>query len=410
MQIDRARRPAIAIGGDLSALSVTRSLSRAGIPVYLLNRSNAPARCTRLGHWFAGLETPRDWRQFLLGSRSDDLAGAVILACSDEAIEMVIDNWDALSAKFILEECPPGVRRGLLDKLFSYERAKEGGFAVPEFVVANSPRDIELVEQRCRFPVVLKPRLSHDSMKIGQKYLRANDRSELSAQLARLAHLGVPVVMMEFIPGSDDQSHSYYTYMDEDGTPLVNFTKSLLRRHPVNQGIATYHTTEWNEEVAELGLRFFRHVGLRGLGHVEFKRDARDGKLKIIEANARFTGANVLIRRCGIDLALITYNRLTRRPQELPKSYSNGLVMWHPLEDIQAFAELRKRGEINWGTWLRDISRTDQLPYFDWRDPAPSLAACTWKGLRTLRYALAGLVKSSTDAAAWNANADADSR
>lgn len=391
MEVNRAPRPAILVGGNVNALSVTRSLAWAGIPVYLLNRANVPARCSRLGRWLAGLETPHEWRRFLLGSGSDYLAGAVVLACSDEAIEVVTDNWPELASKFILEECSPLVRRRLLDKFCTYEIAREVGIPVPRFWLASSDRGLDVVDEECRYPVILKPRLSHNSIKIGRKYARADNRSQLIAEHARLAHLGVPVVIMEFIPGNDDNSHSYYTYMDEDGTPLVNFTKSLLRRHPLNQGNATYHTTQWNPEVAELGLRFFRRVGLRGIGHVEFKRDPRDQKLKIIEVNARFTGANPLINKCGIDLALITYNRLTGRPQSYPETYKTGLVMWHPLEDFQAFVALRSRREITFLEWVREISRTDQLPYFDWRDPSPSIAACTWKSLRGFKYMLARL-------------------
>ena len=45
------------------------------------------------------------------------------------------------------------------------------------------------------------------------------------------------------------------------------------------------------------------------MGNVEFKRDTRDGRLKLIECNHRFTAANELVRRAGIDLARIAYDR-----------------------------------------------------------------------------------------------------
>jgi D-aspartate ligase len=411
MKIDGSLRAAIILGGDQNALSVTRNLSEAGIPVYLLNRRDIPARYSRRGRWIAvqgGSDTPQDWRRYLLGGSSDHLAGAVLLACSDDAIELVVDNWQALSAKFRLEECPPQVRRGLLDKLSTYESAREAKIPVPRFWCVRSRFDLATVAQRCCFPVILKPRLSHHSTKIGRKYARADNKSALATEYTRLARLGVPVVMMEFIPGSDDNSHSYYTYMDETGMPLVNFTKSLLRRYPVNQGIATYHTTEWNPEVAELGIRFFRHVGLRGLGHVEFKRDVRDGQFKIIEANARFTGAHALIAASGIDLALLTYNRLIGRSQNPPKTYRTGMVMWHPLEDLQAFLELRKQHEITWSGWIHDISRTNKLPYFDWRDPGPSIASVAGKSSRFLGYLLANIGNRTAMTEASGAGVDVD--
>jgi hypothetical protein len=82
--------------------------------------------------------------------------------------------------------------------------------------------------------------------------------------------------------------------------------------------------------------------------------------------------------------------------------------MWHPLEDIQAFVELRRRGEITWSAWLRDIGRTDKLPYFDWRDPAPSIAAVSWKGVRFSKQLLARLRRRSALAEPAVGRVDAD--
>jgi D-aspartate ligase len=85
---------------------------------------------------------------------------------------------------------------------------------------------------------------------------------------------GHPMLVTEYVPGPDDQYRSYYTYLDHEGEPLVHFTKRKLRQYPTHFGLGSYHLTEWNPEVAELGLRFARGAGLRGLVNVEFKRDA----------------------------------------------------------------------------------------------------------------------------------------
>ena len=190
----------------------------------------------------------------------------------------------------------------------------------------------------------------------------------------RCEDLNIPVVAMEFIPGGDDRNCSYYTYIDETGTPLVHFTKRLLRRHPTNKGDASYHITDWNPEVAEKGLRLFQHVGLRGLGNVEFKRDPRDGELKLIEINARYTNGNALVTRSGIDLALLSYGQLTGRHYQVPHSYGLNLVMLDPLADFLAFRKLYANGELTLSQWLRQVMRADiTTPNFDWRDPLPAL-------------------------------------
>ena len=377
MRYETVMRPTvIVVGGDENALSVARSLAPAGIRVHLLNRRHRPAGYSRQARSIAldgDASGPADWARFLTSSASDWLAGAVLLTCSDEAIELVLDNWQALAAKFRLEICPPAVRRALLDKLDTYRIAAGAGVPVPGFWIAEDAADLERITGEARFPLLVKPRLSHHSLKIGRKHIRADTPSELAAAFVRVAALGIPAVVMEFIPGGDDRLCSYYTYIDADGRPLLHFTKRHPRRYPMNLGRATFHETTWNPEAAELGERFFRHAGLRGLGNIEFKRDDRDGRLKIIEANARFTASNALAERCGLNLALIVHAGLTGTPPPVPLDYPKGMTMWFPLEDVLAFLQLRREGQMTWTAWLRSVCRASVLPYFRADDPLPSV-------------------------------------
>ena len=146
-------------------------------------------------------------------------------------------------------------------------------------------------------------------------------------------------------------------------------------------GGACYHATTWDPEVMELGLRFFRHVGLRGLGNVEFKRDPRDGRLKLIECNARFTAANCLVAASGLDLAAFVYERAIGGEPVLPASYRRGLRLWWPWEDFHAFRQLQQRGELGFGAWLAGVARPQTFPYFAWDDPMPSLVT-EWNRIR----------------------------
>ena len=145
---------------------------------------------------------------------------------------------------------------------------------------------------------MLKPLYAHQFKKIFEgKYLMARDFDELLAAYRQASEHGVEVVLLEVIPGPDDLLCSYYTYLDENGAPQFHFTKRIIRRYPEREGFGCYHITDWNPEVRDLGLRLFRHAGLKGVANVEFKRDPRDGRLKLIECNARFTAANGLLDR-----------------------------------------------------------------------------------------------------------------
>lgn len=370
---------AIVLDGTQHALSVARNLVRRGVTVYALTGPREGVRFSRHVRWLRLTDgsPPRSWERFLLGSDSDYLAGSVLLACSDEAINLIARNAEQLSRKFRIEEGDPDTRLCLLDKFRTYQTADAAGVPTVPYELVESFSQIKSVAERFRFPVIIKPLYSPDAAVLGGKFIMARNREELFDKARCLdfstKNLGARVLVMEFIPGGDDLLCSYYTYMDENGTPLVEFTKRLLRRSPMHTGIACYHVTDWNPEVAALGRRFFQHVKLRGIGNIEFKRDLRDGKLKVIETNARFTAGDPIVSKSGIDFAAITYNRLTHRPVSVTRDYKVGLVFWLPAEDIRAFFQLRALGQITILQWLGSIVRAHKLPYFAWRDPMPSI-------------------------------------
>lgn len=392
------RPAAIVIDGTYNNLSVARSLTRKGIKVYVLCDANEPVRYSRGVMWLRMSDggSPATWQKFLLGPESDYLGGAVLLACSDPAIKLIAQNSEALSRKFLIEEGEPETRLCLLDKLQTYYRAREAGVPTVDFALVDSAAQLSGLTSKFRFPFILKPLYSPDSARLGGKFLMARDESELRALEDRLAG-GIKTVAMEFVPGGDDLLCSYYCYMDERGEPIVEFTKRLLRRSPIHTGSACYHISDWNPEAAELGRKFFKHVKLRGIGNIEFKRDLRDGRLKVIEANARFTLGDPLLVASGVDLAWITYARLTGQPVTPTQDYKKDLVFWLPAEDLRTFWQLRSRGEITLFEWLRSISRARVFPFFSWKDPMPSLHCNAQRALQLVEMCRARLLGKSID-------------
>ncbi len=232
------------------------------------------------------------------------------------------------------------------------------------------------LERELVFPLLVKPLMSHQFWEHfgGKKFLKVRNFAELADAYRAVSGAGVAAMLVEMIPGPDDRLCSYYTYLDENSLPLFHFTKRIIRRYPANMGEASYHITDWNPEVRDAALRLFQHVGLRGLANAEFKRDERDGKLKLIECNARFTAANCLVAASGIDLGAFVYARLTGRPLPPMDRYRTGLRLWNPGRDFKAFRELCGMKQITLLGWLRSIAHFPMVfPYFQWNDPMPTV-------------------------------------
>lgn len=369
--------PVILLGGNDNALSLARSFGRRGIDVYVLNKPHADvarSRFSRAVPLETGLPFEEAAVRWLCGAESDSLTGSVLLAASDEGLSILADHRDQLKQRFLLDLCNPTAQRQMLDKAATYSVAVEAGVATPKFWNVRTLTEVESLQQELLYPMLIKPRLSHlFQKKFSSKFLLAQSFSEVHAAFREMESAGIDVLLVEQIPGPDSALCSYYTWLDEDGHATFDFTKRIIRRHPTNMGLATYHVTDHVPGIKEPAVRLFRQAGLLGLANAEFKLDPRDGVMKLIECNARFTAANGLALRAGLDLGALVYNRLTGLPAPPMNDFRIGLTLWDPWRDWKAYRELRRSGQLSLIGWLRSVCRRHSFPSFDWTDPMPSL-------------------------------------
>jgi D-aspartate ligase len=371
-----ANPPAVILGGSVTALSVARSLTDAGVSVYVLDQRTSPVRVSRLRTAFVDVGTDEMQARMLDWLRSGP-HGAVMLACSDEGLELIARHrTELVELGYRPMEADDEVLLGMLDKQRTDELAREHGIPAPRVLPLRDQADVDAVSREFRYPCVLKPVHSHVFVrrtKSGAKVLTVDSPAALQAEFERMSELGVEMLVVEVITGPDDEYVSYYSYLDERGEPLLHLTKRKIRQHPNRFGIGTYHATTHDPEVADIGLRFLQAVGLRGLGNVEFKRDGRDGQLKLIECNARFTMSNELIRIAGIDLALFSYNRLLGRQTPPVDSYREDVRLWDPVKDTRAFLQYQRSGELSLGRWAGSLLHRQHFPTARVDDPLPAL-------------------------------------
>lgn len=363
--------PVITIGGHANALAVGRSLGRRGVRAYALGAGSG-VRYSRFVHPVAAGSEPPAWLEWLLGAEAETLAGAVLLPCVDEALELIIGNQALLAPRYTLMPLEGEVSLAMLDKAKTYDLASRIGVPAPKVWPIHDRRGLLELIPEIPFPCALKPRHGHLFRKrFGLvKLWVAATAAELLRHFDQLEGTGLQSLITEIIPGRDDQYVSYWTYVDDSGRALFRFTKRKVRQYPIHFGLGTLHVSESNSEVMDLGLHFVQGVGLKGFAAVEFKRDVRDGRFKLIECNARLVAAHEIAARSGIDLSVLLYNHLTGRPLPPSDGFKSGVRLWSPAQDVYALRQYRKTGELSMLEWLRTVcpSHVSQL---QWSDPAP---------------------------------------
>jgi predicted ATP-grasp superfamily ATP-dependent carboligase len=393
--------PVILLGGRENTLAVVRNLGSLGVPIYVSGRAGCRAihsRYCRTAFAVPGRETADAfWRDLLLTSPRPELAGAVLLSNCDESMEFIAAHGEDLARHYRMEQFRPELRTAMLNKLETLKLARAAGVPTPQFWEVAAPADVLALRDEIRLPVMVKPL---DSARFAEEFGRKlfiveNTLEEVADKVAFCQNRGHAAMVVEMIPGADDLLSSFYTYRTPDGRFLYDYTKSIIRRWPVNRGGACYHQSQWLPETAEMGRRLFEAVGWQGLGNVEFKRDTRDGQLKIIEVNGRFTAAHRLVVEAGAPIDLAVYCHLTG--QEVPSfgPSRQPLRMWYPCHDFLAFLELRRAGKITFGRWIHSLrGQRAVLPYLSWRDPIPWLENMVFGTARLARRPLASLRKA----------------
>jgi D-aspartate ligase len=372
-----ARPPAVLLGGENTAVSAARSLRRIGVEVYGLGDSYDPVRYSNACDHFADVGSKEGVEQRYMEWLERGPRGAVVLPCYDDGLETIARNRTVLEGwGYRTVEANDEVVLAMIDKERTYQLASAAGIEAPQIVPLRREEDAEAVARDLRFPLALKPTVSHlFARHYGEtKLLVVEDRAQLEEGFSETRVRGIEMLAIELIPGPDDAIYTYYTYLDEHGEPLYHFTKRKLRQWPVHFGLACYQHTTWDPDVAEVGLRFCQAVGIRGIGTVEFKRDARDGRLVLIECNPRLTGSNELVRNCGLEVAQVAYQRLVGASIPPIRGYRKFVHEWYPVEDLRAMLAYRDAGELRLVSWARSLLRRQHFPMLCGEDPMPSIA------------------------------------
>jgi predicted ATP-grasp superfamily ATP-dependent carboligase len=367
---------ALVLGGSHGALAVVRSLGRHGIPVWFASDDNVLARLSRYAR--KGLSWPgpnaAGAADFLIElGRRHGLVGWVLIPCADEEARLISQNHAALARIFRLRTPPWETMRWAYDKHRMNERAAALGLDLPRSFSAASRQD--LANADLRFPAILKPAVKHHGNAFTlAKAWRADDRAALLARYDdAVALVGADaVVVQELIPGRGAAQFSYAALWDR-GRPVASLTARRTRQYPIDFGYtSTFVETIDRPDVEDAACRFLDSLGYDGLVEVEFKHDARDGALKLLDVNARAWTWITLGHRAGVDFPHLFW-RLAMREAVSGARGAPGVGWMHASRDIVAACQEMAAGHLPPRDYLASLRGPLQFAAFATDDPLPGV-------------------------------------
>ena len=365
-----------------SALAVTRSLGKHGIPVITADETPAAlAGFSRYSQKYIAYPSPlQNPEEFVL---------AILHTCKNDNIDLILPMTE-LTTMLLLrnrnhypEHALPfpdiDIDDTLADKYTLIQSAESLDIPVPNTLYIDNPADPQIDLKNQRYPAVLKPGKSwieHEDKWL-QTCVRIAGNSVEAAEILGsdpAFHLH-PYMLQEFIPGKGEGIFALYN----NGQPLAFFAHRRLREKPPEGGISVLsESTSVDPTLTSYARKLLDQAGWHGVAMVEF-RVTPDGRPYLMEINTRFWGSLQLAVDAGVDFPWLLYQVASGEQTEPVVNYRTGIRLRWLLGDLDSLYLVLRNSKLSMLHKLKSFAAflTPSLPgktrheVNRWGDPGP---------------------------------------
>ena len=347
------KRTLVLDANQRSALAVTRSLGKKGIPVITAEESlTTLAGTSRYSRQHLVYPSPRQHPdQFVevLSQLVKQYCIEILIPMTELTTELLLKNKGAFPEAAIPFPDIQTVNM-LANKCALMKMAEDLSIPIPNTWYADSPDNLPVDLDELDFPLVLKPGKSWllqqggwDRATVRFAHNSSEARETLNAEPAFHVH---PFILQECVTGHGEGVFALYDH----GKPHAFFAHRRLREKPPNGGVSVLsESISVDPVLLSHTCALLDNVNWHGIAMVEFKV-APDGAPYLMEINTRFWGSLQLAIDAGVDFPWLLYQLACG-------------IQPDPVENYKTGARLR---------WM--LGDIDNL-YLTLRDPQYSLAA-----------------------------------
>jgi predicted ATP-grasp superfamily ATP-dependent carboligase len=376
-------------GNQNQAVACVRSLARQGHSVrvgesHSWSKAGWSRFCAGTFQYASPQLHPDQFLDDLL-AESQKEPGTLVLPMTEATTLMISahrERFAAIGARFVLPTHGDLLRA--VDKSQTTDLARSLGMVVPTTLTVSCSEAIPDSVQALRFPVVLKPRTSEESMAQGRMRATgrpryARDVAQMQEAFSELRQNCSSVLVQDFVEGTGT---GYFALMNR-GRLRAEFAHRRIRDvHPTGSGSALRESVPPDSKVRDFGLAMLRALNWHGVAMIEFRlRD--DGVPVFLEVNGRFWHSLPLACSAGADFPALLAHMAEFGDVEPPSPYKVGVRCRWLVGDFRHLVEVWSGCPPGypgvfpgrWTTLLAEL--TPRLGTFHdnfmWRDPLPEL-------------------------------------
>jgi predicted ATP-grasp superfamily ATP-dependent carboligase len=366
--------PVVVAGAYLTGVVLMRDLVRRGLEVCAVDfNPGQPGFKSVYGTTYLCPnpdDDPAGWLAFMVQlSRKLD-AKPVLMSSADQFVSAIAQHAAELEEHYIFCASAMSVQALLATKRRQYAVAADNGLPVPRTQFVSSRQDIEDFSRVAQFPCLLKPVHFRDWQRVErghplycEKLVLAADPAELLEKYRLAAEINPELVVQEIIEGPDTAKLVYLSCYARDGSRLAGCVVREMRTMPMDFGSATIVEPVDDPEADRASDSFLRGIGYVGICELELKRDTRDGVVRLIEANPRYSVTSDSAAYAGIELGWLHYLDLIGQKVTPVTRSPRGFRHIVLSRDFSCIGEYRRAGLLTWGQLLK--SYRPPVAFFD---------------------------------------------
>jgi D-aspartate ligase len=368
---------AVVIGLNLNGLGTMRALAAKGVETWVVCPGNGTAaERTRHGHkvFCRTMATDPDALVRCLQDLARTLpAPAVVFPSGDLYLQILSSRRAELGDRYLLPFPADDLVNFIGDKNRFYSTANSLGIPIPGTWFPADQAALEAAERDMRYPVVIKPAIANIPWRErGWKILTVHSREELLRTYSEARLVQPDLIVQEVIPGPDSALQFSLTFADAHSQCITMFTGRKLRQYVPRFGISSLAESRWYPQVDTLTRSILQQVGYSGYASIEFKEDARDGRLYVMEITGRTWYPHALSELAGINLPWMIVRHMNGLPPETPAPRQRDGVKWvDEVNDLRSAIYYLRHGELTVRDWMASYGGELHLGHYRAGDTAP---------------------------------------
>ena len=313
--------------------------------------------------------------KFMVDYAKKEKEKPVLFPSGDPYVEFIDRNFDALKEGYLFPMDVKGKWTDIMMKDTLEKLATKYGMPIPESVELNDPMIFEKVDKNIGYPCILKPTESTMFVaKFRVKNFILNNKEELEKYRKTIQVNGLDGVIQRIIPGFDDHMYTYDAYLDVNSEVTHWMTCQKHRQFPINFGASVYTEQRLIPELHEMSRKFYKEIGYKGFGEIEYKKDEKTGKYYLIEINTRTTNLNSLLEKAGVNFPLLAYKEMTgEKIKKENKTYDSRIYFRYLYEDLLAIREYVRAGQLTKMEIFKSLFKRKAPAILSFKDPKPGL-------------------------------------